>query len=253
MYISRLRDVFTRLELEYSPVAVKYHYTQPKGVEQHPGQMAFCQFLREAQGAEKKFYITKENDKCFGKMLTGMEEEPGLNLSGQIGADFGCYRTNAPGARLYHMIPTLKRGAHNYVVFSPISDCDFEPDLVICVAPPEKADIIMRATSYYSGDLWESKSSNVLSCTWLYAYPYISGKVNFCITGLHHGLKRRKIYPSGLHMISIPFAKLHEVVDALEEMPWEQLAMKEDEESMAELAAIFASWQEITPDFFMKE
>lgn len=70
----------------------------------------------------------------------------------------------------------------------------------------------MRATSYISGDLWESKSSCVLSCAWMYAYPYIEGKVSFCITGMHHGVKRRKLYPEGRHMISIPYQKLDEVV-----------------------------------------
>lgn len=101
----------------------------------------------------------------------------------------------------------------------------------------------MRATSYISGDLWESKSSCVLSCAWMYAYPYIEGKVNFCITGMHHGVKRRKLYPKGRHMISIPYQKLDEVVLALSEMDWELIAMKEDEESKQELQRRMDLWK----------
>ena len=103
----------------------------------------------------------------------------------------------------------------------------------------------MRATSYISGDLWESRSSCVVSCAWTFAYPYLSGKVNTCITGMHHGMRRRKTYPKGLHIISIPYQKLDEVVQALGEMDWELLAMREDPESKALLREKMDRWQEM--------
>ena len=87
----------------------------------------------------------------------------------------------------------------------------------------------------------------------MYAYPYISGKVNYCITGMHHGMKRRKVYPPGLHIIAIPYQKLLEVVTALAEMDWELIAMKEDPESKAVLAEKMARWQEMSPDFVLKK
>ena len=111
----------------------------------------------------------------------------------------------------------------------------------------------MRATSYISGDLWESKTSCVMSCAWTYVYPYLSGKVNFCVTGMHHGMKRRHVYPEGLHIIAIPYQKLDEVVTALEEMPWELIAMKEDPESRAELKRRMDRWDTLSPDFIPKK
>jgi uncharacterized protein (DUF169 family) len=147
------------------------------------------------------------------------------------------------------MIPTLVRGSVNYVLFSPVSVCDFDADLVIMVASTSKADIIMRATSYISGDLWESRSSCVLSCAWIYAYTYLSGKVNYIITGMHHGLKRRKVYPAGLHMIAIPYQKLPEFLTSLSEMDWELIAMREDEESKRLLKMKMDEWHNMDPDF----
>jgi uncharacterized protein (DUF169 family) len=173
--------------------------------------------------------------------------------SGQAGVDFGVFKTQAPNARLYNFIPTLVPVACNFVIFSPVSDCTFDPDLVIAVANTKQADILMRATSYISGDLWESKSSCVLSCAWTYAFPYISGKINFCITGMHHGLKRRQVYPEGMHIVSIPYQKLDEVVKAMEEMDWELIAMRQDEASKATLAAKMERWQEVSPDFILKK
>ena len=113
---------------------------------------------------------------------------------------------------------------------------DFDPDLIVFVAPTDKADIIMRATSYCTGDFYEFKSTNVLGCHWLYNYPYMTGKVNMMITGMHFGMKRAKLYPMGLHVIVVPYQKLQNFFVGLEEMEWELIPCKEDEESKAIVA-----------------
>ena len=87
----------------------------------------------------------------------------------------------------------------------------------------------------------------------MYSYPYVSGKVNFCITGMHHGMKRRGTYPPGRHIIAIPYQKINEVVQALDEMDWELIAMRKDDASKAELARCMAHWQEMSPDFVLKK
>jgi uncharacterized protein (DUF169 family) len=253
MLNDKAKQVFCKLGLKFPAVAIKYCYSQPIGVDHIEKSLSFCQFVREAQDSGRKFFMSKEDDNCFGKMVLGMIEKPPLGASGQAGYDFGIFKTQAPNARLYNLIPTLVPGAHNFVIFCPVAICDFDPDIVIVVANTDQADILMRATSYISGDLWESKTSSVLSCAWTYAYPYVSGKVNFCITGMHHGMKRRKVYPSGMHIISIPYPKLLEVVTALEEMDWELIAMKEDQQSKDVLAAKMAKWQEMSPDFVLKK
>ena len=178
-------------------------------------------------------------------MALGMIPKPPVTASGQAGFDFGVYKTPSACMKLYQEFPVLVPGAVNYVVFAPVSICNFNPDLIVVFAGIRKADILMRATSYISGDLWESKSSPVLSCGWMYAYPLISGKVNHITTGFYHGLRRRKIFESGLRMISIPFNKINEVVTSLDEMDWTTIAFREDEESKAELQRRMDHWQEM--------
>ncbi|NLT39190.1 MAG: DUF169 domain-containing protein [Clostridiales bacterium] len=253
MLSTRDKELLSKLDLDYPAVAIKYCFSLPENAEPIGKTLSFCQFIKEAQDTGRKFYITKDDDNCFGKMVLGMTEKTPFAASGQAGYDFGVYRTQAPNARLYNMIPTLVRGSVNYVLFSPVSVCDFDPDLIVAVAKTSKADIIMRATSYISGDLWESKSSAVLSCAWMYVHTYLSGKVNFIITGMHHGLKRRKIYPEGLHIIAIPYQKFCEFFTSLAEMDWELIAMRDDEESKRILASKMEAWQRIDPDFSLKK
>ncbi len=242
MIDARAKECFAALGCEFQPIALKYCYARPEGIEQATETLSFCQFLKLCQDKGEIFYISKENDNCFGKMVFGMMPKQPFTASGQAGMDFGIYRTTGPNARIHHDIPCLVQGSVNYVIFCPVSRCDFEPDLVVVVANTEQADIVMRATSYISGDSWESKTTCVVSCGWTYIYPYLTGKVNFCITGLHHGMKRRKVYPAGLHIIAIPYQKLPEVCTSLAEMEWELPALSDDPAKKALMAERMANW-----------
>ncbi len=244
MLSGKAKELFSKLGMEYPAVALKYHAVKPKNVPAYEDEkLAFCQYVKHVQDSGRRFYITAEHDACYGKMALGMIPPSPVTASGQVGYDFEIYRTPIAGQQLYQKLPVLVPGTINYVQFSTVESCDFDPDLIMCVAGLPEADIIMRATSYISGDLWESKSSPVISCAWMYAYPIISGKVNHITTGFYHGLKRRKAYPAGLRMISIPYQKIDEVVTALEQMPWVPIAFREDEESRAELVRRMEYWQ----------
>lgn len=246
------KKLFEKLNMEYAPIAIKFSFIPPEGVPHDEERLSFCQFLKKAQTTGKKFYITKDNDDCCGKFALGMAPKDPFAISGVVGKDFEVFRSPAPNIRLHNSYPVISPGAVQAVEFCPLSECDFDPDLVVCVANIKQADILMRATSYISGDLWECRTSCVMSCAWTYAYPYLSGKVNYCITGMHHGVKRRKLYPEGLLIISIPYQKLDEVVRALGEMSWELIAMREDDESKKELERRMETWKKYS-DFHFQE
>lgn len=190
--------------------------------------MHFANTSEKVQKTKETFYITQDNDACYGRMALGMISKPPVTASGQAGKDFEMYRTTSACRKLYQELPVIEPGTINYVIFFPVKNCNFDPDLIPCIAGTEKADILMHATSYISGDFWESKSSPVISCAWMYAYPVITGKVNHITTGFYHGLRRRKAYPAGLRMIAIPFQEIDEVVQALDEMPWTAIAFREN-------------------------
>jgi len=239
------KKAFAALGCPYESVAIKFCYARPEGVPKAEETLSFCQFVKLCQDTGKTFCIDKDNDNCFGKMVLGMIPKQPFAASGQAGMDFGVFRTPAPNARIHNLTPTMVQGSVNYVLFSTVQNCDFEPDIVIVVAETEQADIVMRATSYISGDFWESRTSCVVSCGWTYVYPYLTGKVNFCVTGMHHGMARRKVYPKGLHIIAIPYQKLDEVCTALKEMPWKLPALQDDEENKAIMAGRMARWAEM--------
>lgn len=233
MFGKREQDIFARLELDYPAVAIKFCRNEPLGYERAEEQEPLCWFLTKAQKEEKAFYISVENESCMGKIVLGMQDRHSpvgaAHTCGQMGKELGAFRTAAANARLYYEAPLLDFGNVNYVVFCPVSKCMFNPDLVVCVADTKKAQILLRASSYISGDVWESKCSFVMSCSWTYVYPYLSGKVNHLFTGMHLGLAKMGVYPPGLHILTIPYQKLPEMTEALEEMEWDFAFLRNDE------------------------
>ena len=242
------KKLIERLDLKYPCIAIKFSLARPKCDHYEGEKLAFCQYVKYAQDSGKNFYISSEDDACYGKLALGMAPIQPVTASGEAGKDFGVYKQQLPNMLLYKDLPLLPAGTVRFVEFAPVIECTFQPDLLFFVADIPEADIIMRATTYISGDLWESVSSPVMSCTWMYAYPLVSKKVNHITTGLYHGLKRRKAYPAGLRMISIPYNKFPEFFQALEEMDKTLIAFREDEESKAQLAACIKRWNELADE-----
>ncbi len=240
--------LLNELELDYIPVAIKLCFEKPDMPHYDGKPAAFCEFLSIAQKTKKSFYIQREDDSCNGKLVLGMEDKSPVTCSGIIGYDFEVFKTPAANRALYQNMPVIEKNTVNYVCFAPAASCDFDPDTIIFLAPTKQADVIMRATSYISGEPWESKSTPVVSCAWMYAYPIISGKVNHITTGFYHGLKRRGIYPEGLRMIAIPFQKQDIFFAALRDMPKVPIAFREDEESKEMLSERMAHWQELAEE-----
>jgi len=221
MFDARKREIFEKLNLSYPAVAIKFCHNRPRDIPQVEGVDKFCMYLLKCQKEQRKFCIAAENEDCMGGSVMGFRGVEELHASGEVGYRTGGFCTPGPNARLYYEAPMFHRGTVNFVVFCPVAQCDFDPDLIVCIGDTNAAQIILRASSYRSGDIWESKASYVMSCSWTYVYPYLSGKINHLITGMHMGLKLFGEYPPGLHILSIPYQKINEVIDSLYEMKWE--------------------------------
>ena len=220
-------SIFGKLNLDKPPVGVKYLFHKPEGIKKLDKKLALCEMLGEAQKSEEPFYFTQENEICFGSEVLGMEGEgpsPSFAASGELGVKLEIFQEPRANKKLFEHNPGLGKGTVNYVVFAPLDRITFEPDLLILQTTPKQAEIVLRAMTYSTGELYESKTSAALSCSWLYAYPYISGKVNYYNTGLGFGSIGRKAYEPGWILIAIPQNWLPTIVQNLKEMKWELTA-----------------------------
>ena len=213
-------SILKRFEFEYAPVGVKFLYQRPEGIEQLQKTLPFCQMVREAQERKTPFYFAKENEDCFGLMTLGMADVPPFAEAGLLGEGFEIFQEPRANQRIYQQVMKLPAGTVNYVAYSVVDALTFEPDLLIFMATPSQAEIIMRALSWVTGELWESKKTPVLGCAWIYVYPYLTGKVNYMVTGMSFGAKAKEVFPEGWLLITIPWDKFGAVLQGLNEMKW---------------------------------
>jgi uncharacterized protein (DUF169 family) len=217
-------SIYRKFNFEKPPVGVKFLYRKPEGIERLDKNLPLCAMLKEAQPRSSPFYMDKDNEDCFGKVPLGMDL-PLENMlpyaeSGEVGPKFECYLDARANRRIYERLPRLGKGTVNYLVFSPIEKLTFEPDLLVFQTTVKQAEIILRAMSYSTGEIWEPKATHVLSCAWLYVYPFKSGKVNYTITGLAFGSKSRRIFQEGWMLISVPWDWIPIITQTLKIMDW---------------------------------
>jgi uncharacterized protein (DUF169 family) len=213
-------SIYSKFNFENPPVGIKYLIDRPEGIEQLDKSLPLCEMLKEAHQRGTPFYFTKENENCVGKLVMGMLATSPTSGSGQIGVEFEIFQEARANRNLYQYQPKLPNGIANYVAYSPLDKLTFEPDLLLLMATVSQTEILMRAMSYSTGELWLSKLTGVGACSWFYAYPYLSGKVNYAITGLSFGMKAKEVFPEGWVLISIPYQWIPTITKSLNEMKW---------------------------------
>ena len=220
--------ILDKFEFDVPPVGVKFLAERPKGIEKLNENIALCEMLKKAQEG-KVFFVDKENHTCeAGLYVLGQADAPEPYTSGQFGAGLRIFEEPRSASRLYQYIPTMGKGVANDIAFSPLSKLSFDPDVLIILAKTSQTEVLLRAMSYRTGKMWLSRYSAAIGCAWLYVYPYVTGELNYTLTGLGHGMRRRKLFPEGQQLVSIPFDLLPTLLQALRDMPWVLPAFEPD-------------------------
>ncbi len=234
-------SIYEKFDFKYPPVGIKFLPNRPEGIERLDRSMALCEMMNEAQQMGTAFYMDKDNEDCAGAMILGMVEPMMHAGGGELGVKWGIYQEARVNERLVANSPKMPPGNINCVVFAPLEKITFEPDLLFLVTNVSQAEIVLRALSYSTGEIWSSKAISGGACAYLFSYPYLSGKVNYVITGLTLGLKGRRVYPEGLFLFSIPYDWIPVITRNLENMEWVLPAYKDDtrEKFLARRTRIF--------------
>lgn len=212
--------ILDKLDFEVQPVAVKFLTRRPDMVERLGEKLAFCEMLRRAQEGHA-FFVDAENHTCeAGLYVLGQADSPEPFINGEFGAGLKIFKGPRSASRLYLHIPTIRNGIIHYVAFSPLDKLPFDLDLLILLADTTQTEILLRAMSYETAKVWSSKFTPAIGCAWTYIYPYLTGELNYFITGLGHGMKRRNLFPEGRQILSIPFDMLSSLLQTLRDMPW---------------------------------
>jgi uncharacterized protein (DUF169 family) len=214
-------SILNKLELERPPVGLKFLYNKPEGVPRLGKNLAFCLMPEEAQNSGA-FYVDATHFECAGPLCLGIANDDPFSIAGQIGTKLGLniFQEARANRRIYEVLPTLRKGSCNFVVFSPLKDLDFDPDVLLITGTARQAEIVLRAYTYSTGEMYISKTTPVIGCAWTFVYPYISGKLNYVVEGVCFGHIARQVATMGYVTVAIPFTLTKLIMDNLKEMDW---------------------------------
>ena len=219
-------EIFHDLIFDIQPVGIKYHSSTPEGIQRSTQKMALCEMLKTAQGGEV-FYADAENHTCeVGPHIFGHKDPEEQFINGEFGAGLQAFKDTRAAANVYQHIPTMEKGSVTCIAFAPLDKLLFEPDVLIFLADINQTWILMRALSYETGEIWHSRNTTVIGCSWIFVHPHLSKEANHIPSGLGFGMKRRKLFPENRHFVCIPLNKLPSVIRSLREMPWTPEAFK---------------------------
>lgn len=214
-------SILNKLELEKQPVGIKFLFNKPEGVRRLDKNLAICLMPEEAQNSGA-FYVDMANFECAEPLFLGITNDDPFSVAGQIGTKVGLdiFQEARANRRIYEVLPTLKKGSCNYIIFAPMSDMDFDPDVLLITGTARQAEIILRSYTYSTGEMYVSKTTPVIGCAWTFVYPYISGELNYVVEGICFGHIAREVGETGSVTVSIPFNLLKLMMDNLREMTW---------------------------------
>lgn len=222
-------SIFKKFNFEKPPIGIKLVLEKPNQIKRLDKVMPFCGMVSEAQSSGTPFYVDIKNHACPPATHVLGHDLPEVIEGGYLGPALGAFKESYANRRVLENAPRFKKGTFEYIVFSPMDKLSYTPDLFIILTDnTSQAEILLRSISYTTGKVLTSKMTNVMGCAWLYAYPYISGEVNYITTGLGFGMKAQKVFPEGRQVISIPYDWLPTIALNLQEMTWVPLSFTDE-------------------------
>ena len=110
---------------------------------------------------------------------------------------------------------SIDPGIFNAVIFSPLTQANFEPDLIFLICNSEQAMMILHANAYDSGSHGLGADSGPI-CSSMAAVPYLTGKVTYGFGDI--GSRRNMTMNPEDVMVTIPAGDLKRILDNIIEM-----------------------------------
>jgi uncharacterized protein (DUF169 family) len=221
------------LELYGDPIALAWwpHKTMPSKLNQYiyqgPLRLVHCQFMQRARFRGENYILEGIKSRpappvCNGDAYMGLTDVfPNLKSGAahtrrdpKIGeAKLGIYGTPIASRRNlihdYNIIPPDIQ----YMGIAPLSNCVFDPDVVVIIGNPRQTTMACRALEYYSG-LTPKSETGPGTCSSSWAAAFLKGEARYTL-GCHGVFGTMGIDPNEI-CLSIPSEQIPQLCEILE-------------------------------------
>lgn len=220
------RTLKKNLKFEGEAIAISFRMEPPHGTEPYSGdlKLVHCQFMQRARHNGETFILDVDHidDICAGYSYIGMAEPPedlatGYSWSRRKDGNPGIYGSPVAARRVKESQRHggITPGTVKYMCCAPLSDCPFDPDVVIVIANPKTCTYAVRAAIHYKGGVVNGTTGpGACSASWIPAY--LSGEISYTL-GCRGVFGLMGVDPTEI-CLSIPIEMMPEICRNLEEM-----------------------------------
>jgi uncharacterized protein (DUF169 family) len=221
------------LELYGDAIALAWwpHKTMHPKLERHiykgPIKLMHCQFMQRARFRGETYILDGITSRpappvCNGDAYMGLTDVfPNLmSGTGHTRADpesgnakLGIYGTPAASRRNLNHDYSIIPNDIQYMGIAPLSDCPFDPDVIVIIANPRQATMACRALEYYSG-LTPKSETGPGTCSSSWAAAFLKGEARYTLGC--HGVFGTMGVDSNEVCLSIPSEQMPALCETLE-------------------------------------
>lgn len=173
-----------KLNLDKPPVAIKFLLREedaPEGLKKIDKTMRHCEMVQKASQGEM-FYSTNDEQMCKGgSAAIGLMEAPEAIKTGEFYQSLGRFSSIGSAKRTVEEVPKIDP-IMKAVIYAPLEDIKFAPDVILIVCKPVQAMILAQAMVYTRGGRVEASFSGIQSlCADAVAGPFTKNTANITL------------------------------------------------------------------------
>ncbi|WP_409200985.1 DUF169 domain-containing protein [Methanobrevibacter sp. DSM 116169] len=205
-----------KLDLDGDVVAIKFINSVdevPDDISKIADKKRHCEMVKAASFGEK-FYATPDEQACKGgSAALGLEDFPEKLVSGETYFKLGRFKDLETSKKTIDDLYVVDK-KHFGIVYSPLKEAKFIPDVIVMFAKPKAGMKIAQASAYSEGSKFKSSFAGIQSiCGDVVSGPYMTGKSNISLA-CDGSRKHAKVKDEEL-IIGINFNEAEELVSNL--------------------------------------
>ncbi|MDQ1275619.1 MAG: hypothetical protein QG610_1194 [Euryarchaeota archaeon] len=216
------QELIEYLQLITSPVAVKLISKGreiPAGIKRVDLGMTHCQFVDRVRRTGEEFYTLGEDQLCkIGAGTMGLNEIPPEVFSGEAYyKEFKLFSTQGAARRTVEKIHVLPPDSVESVMYSPLEEASFVPDVVVFICNPKQVMLLTQAYMYKAGGRFETSFAGAQSlCSESVVQVYKEGRVGVSVGCI--GSRGSTEIEDEEMIMGIPVELMADVVSGLKEI-----------------------------------
>ena len=199
------------LKLNGTPVAIGIVSEPPQWFKKLRRKTTLCVLIQNARKG-RSFYCSKENIICRGKFHVGVGNAPIWDAEDFLVRREKIVASRTAARRMLDLAKVQASESGNFIIFSPLEESNFQPDVVVFVGTPLQISRILFLDAFETGEIGALHREPL--CSGVIAMPMVTGQIG--VSFLDISCRSLGRYRPEEMAIGVPYHRIPAIVGNIE-------------------------------------